>query len=559
MAESTNNMEKLTIVVGAGEDYSCRFDNEQHHYFLIDARREAVERLQQTYADEPRVQIKQALISGKAHLITFYRYSLPEFSSTLKPDALTHLLPGLAIKGDEEVRAESLAELISEAAGAKFIELTLNVPGQELSMLSSLSSETLLKLDSLIAVTQSSKLYQNGNTASELSDWLFDQNFDKNHETDQAFSLVTQDWSIDKKALRIAQLERERDDAVARASDAEKERDEAVARASGTSQELEQIKRERDDAVAQASSKSKELEDCKKNCEQLTTTIETLGKTFADSQTQLLQKIDRLMTSQERQTKRLETSLSLNQFWQTGEYLELGRGENLGPQLKQFLLQKLSQEHYDVIIQFGISECTLFIASVIDKLKGTRARLTSTKGDKTLGYKSRTESVSNEVDNCEKDLVDTSLPAEVCVFEHNLSRLKKLEHNANQRQLSHLLSTKHAPLVDYTYNGRDYLHYDSDDSLAQLKELLDGRTGKILIFVSGPSTRTDCHDRFPAGPKILNSLSKHEIHFVTDNYYDKNAKDVAVLWSSLFDERGLSIEKQLIADEKPGFAWLLNR
>ena len=150
------------------------------------------------------------------------------------------------------------------------------------------------------------------------------------------------------------------------------------------------------------------------------------------------------------------------------------------------------------------------------------------------------------------------MPAEVCVFEHNVNKLHELELKAKQHQLGSLLSFKHAPLVDYTYQGEGYLHYDSDDAIKQLKELLEGRKAKLLVLVSGPSTSEEQRNRFPAVQKVLNAFSKHELHFITDNYHEKGAKEVAVNWSRLFDERGLSLEKHIIADDKPSFAWLVN-
>lgn len=326
--------------------------------------------------------------------------------------------------------------------------------------------------------------------------------------------------------------------------------------------QLEEAVAEKDNLVTRVSEITKELAQVSAENQALKQTLETLNKTFADSQTQLLQKVDRLMTSQERQTKRLETSLCMHQFWQTGEYQQLGQEDNLGPHFKQFLVQKVSEENYDIVLQFGASDATLFMAQVVKKLKGTNRQLTSYINEDALDFKNNSKAViSARADNGEEQgcYEDVSLPAEICVFDHNANKLKELENKAKQRQLGNLISTKHAPLVDYTHNGQDYLHYDSDDSLTQIKELLEGRAAKVLVIVSGPITSSEDHNRFPAGPKVLNALSKHEVHFVTDNYHDKNAKDVAALWSRLFDERGLSIEKQIIADDKPGFAWLLNR
>lgn len=537
MTESTNRIKKLTIVVGAGDDYSCRFDNEQHHYLLIDARREAVERLQQTYADEPRVQIKQALISGKAHLITFYRYSLPEFSSTLKPDTLTQLLPGLAIKGDEEVSAESLAELISEAAGAKFIELILNVPGQELSMLSSLSSETLLKLDSLIAVTQSSKLYQNGNTASELSDWLFDQNFDKNHETDQAFSLVTQDWSIDKKALRITQLERERDEAVARASDAEKERDEAVARASSTSKELEKVTAQREEANQKAQKLENELkelrienqalkqklESAEKYNEQLAKLNKRMDYMFEQQRLQLEQATNALgrhitQTSNQQVTE-LKARLSLERTFGKSLINLNDNDSNLSEVTAVALTQQLEENSYDLIIEFGAGKSTEFLANAIINNHSPNRQLEN-------------KSAANGFDSSDFDL-----PQHMLSFEHDKKQFNAVKQRIEQNSLQNLVDLKYAPLIPVSQSQE--LFYDCGRALTNVASVLDGRDAKVLILINSSTSQKQPSCK-AAVPTILNSLSALRLDIVTSG--KMFSQETMSYWQQLITERCLEFD-----------------
>ncbi|PYE30715.1 hypothetical protein DFP83_11431 [Idiomarina fontislapidosi] len=555
---------------GIGEELSGVIDQlTAKRWFLVEGDSTKQKKLSQfvkRLANCDKFHLDEAIVSPSGETRTWYNYNLSEFSGLKKAKRLNDLFPGLQLRSQRSATTISLVALLEqmEIKSTQRNLLIINLPGQAMELLESLIRAEKKELFSQVVVsTTSNDAFEDGDTVELLDNFFQVNGYHTRNEPYEDPDFPVLHYSFDKySAAEFSKLKKELQQALERASEAEIQRDDALKKISATKAEFEKVRKDHEEVVTHAFETKKQLErkisELNYENRSLNKTVEELNKAVANSQNQMMQKLDRLMVSQEQQTKRLETSLGMQQFWQTGEYPELGFGDSVGAGLKKFLVQKMSQENYDVIIQFGVSDCTLFIASVLDKLKSAGRQLTSLDIDRSLSFKSRKEIVTKDTDEYADHQDDASLPAEICVFEHNLNKLNDVKQKANQRQLSAFFSIKHAPLVDYSYHAEDYLHYDSDDAIQQLKQLLEGRKAKLLILVSGPNSAGDERHRFPAIPKVLNAFSKHELHFITDNYHEKGAKEVAVNWSRLFDERGLSLEKHIIADDKPSFAWLVN-
>ena len=560
MAESTNNMNKLTIVVGAGDDYTCDVSNPSHHYLLIDARRDAVDALQTTYANSSQVNVSHVVVTVKSGRTQFYHYSLPEFSSALKPQELKQLLPGLTIKGSEYSSGTSLADIINDSSDVNELELILDVPGQELALLESLAeADSLLAIDALAVTTPNSGLYEQGNTATELSDWLQTQGFEQNNETSQAFSLTTQTWSVDKRAIRIAQLEKERDEALARTIDAEKQRDEAVARASCMSKELaeanevrqknadwaqnlksqketlEQKLEDSEKQLKQAQNSAqrfknesdelqKKLETAEKYNEQLTKLNERMDYMFEQQRLQLEQATNALgrhitQTSSQQVTE-LKARLSLERTFGTNLINLNENDSNLSEVTAVTLTQQLEENSYDLIIEFGAGKSTEFLASAIINNHNPNKQLENKSG-------------SNEY-----EASDFDLPRHVLSFEHDKKQFNEVKERIEQNSLQNLVDLKYAPLIPVSQSQE--LFYDCERALKNVASVLDGRDAKVLILINSSSSQKQ-PSCVAAVPTILNSLSAFRLDIVISDkaFSEKIMED----WQQLISERGLEFVK----------------
>ncbi|TDP40210.1 hypothetical protein DEU29_102110 [Idiomarina aquatica] len=273
-ADKNNKINTLTVVVGAGESCNCDLSDNNQHYVLVDARSDAIHSLNEQFGNNEQITTRQVCLTPESGRSSFYHYSLPEFSSTLKLGEFTRYLPGLTVTGNEFVSGITLSQLISDLPHAKVLQLNLELPGQELDLLQALKDhdpDSFNIIDKLTITTSEQRLYEQGNTSDELGTWLEQQGYELSQSETKEFSLLEQTWQVDKKQLQISALIAERDEAVAQASDfsneleqLRNERDEAVAHASSMNERREQTETERDEFLERFSCIQEDLKKVKK-------------------------------------------------------------------------------------------------------------------------------------------------------------------------------------------------------------------------------------------------------------------------------------------------------
>jgi hypothetical protein len=135
-----------TIVhVGAGadareEDYSPLQAN---RIVLIEADPEAASRLAERFEGHPSITVLHHLIAAREEDTVFYRFTLPAFNAPLGLGRLREIYPRVAQEGTLFMRSRTLPSIL-EQHGVRSGErnlLILEIPGQERSVLASLSPE----------------------------------------------------------------------------------------------------------------------------------------------------------------------------------------------------------------------------------------------------------------------------------------------------------------------------------------------------------------------------------------------------------------------------------
>jgi hypothetical protein len=104
--------------------------------------------------------------------------------------------------------------------------------------------------------------------------------------------------------------------------------------------------------------------------------------------------------------------------------------------------------------------------------------------------------------------------------------------------------------VDYSHRDEHYLYYDCEKTLNKVAELFEGRNPRILVLVDGPPGLTGPKARFPALPKLLNSLSKASIEIIMDDYARSEEKEIFESWKEILTKRGLAFSETILNLEK---------
>ncbi|QBC43669.1 hypothetical protein [Iodobacter fluviatilis] len=308
---------------------------------------------------------------------------------------------------------------------------------------------------------------------------------------------------------------------------------------------LLELQKQLDIALIAKTSSEKALAEVKAQCDLLN--IENEKNIALDK------KLDLLLTEQKNYSNHLQgnlfaemtrglsnTAKQIESFMGVQNYLENGKsplsfhGWPISPDIALFLLGKIEEKNYDLIIEFGSGTSTvLFAKALLQKNKSTT--LTPVQEINSVTFQKK-----------------------IVTFEHNKNYFEQTLKNVEQQNLAHLVDLVHAPLVDYQYNEEDYLYYSCADKLKEISKSLNGRTAKILVLVDGPPGVTGPLARFPAIPYLFKYLGNHQLDIVLDDYNRKEEKDTAEKWKDLFIKRNINFLEENIPCEKGAFFCSIN-
>jgi FkbM family methyltransferase len=244
--------------------------------------------------------------------------------------------------------------------------------------------------------------------------------------------------------------------------------------------------------------------------------------------------------------KQIESTLGLQNYLSTGELPLSYHGWPISPDLALYLTEKLETENYDLVIEFGSGTSTVLFAKVLMK-KMLRQQTAEKK--KRISNQDRISQIQEPLEDALLP-VDVDLPKRVLTFEHNKSYHEQTMGMLRQAGLEQVVNLVHSPLLDYSYQGEDYLYYDCDSALKKIAEVYEGREPKILVLVDGPPGATGPNARFPALPKLLNHLSTATFEVILDDYNRSKEKAVAEKWIELIKKRSSSYNETKISLEK---------
>ncbi|MBF6987019.1 hypothetical protein [Cupriavidus sp. IK-TO18] len=194
-------------------------------------------------------------------------------------------------------------------------------------------------------------------------------------------------------------------------------------------------------------------------------------------------------------------------------------GWPISPDLGIFLLGKIHEEKYDVIIEFGSGTSTILLARAVAQMN------LESRGELPVGKK-------------------------VVSFEHDRAYHEKTLKLLKSRDLLGYVNLVHSPLVVHEDSGAKYLHYDCATSLRQIAQLNEGQDLSILVLVDGPPELTCKNARYPAIPKIFDYLGKHRIDIVLDDANRPAEKEAIKMWKEYWKARSIRILDRHVPSEK---------
>lgn len=208
----------------------------------------------------------------------------------------------------------------------------------------------------------------------------------------------------------------------------------------------------------------------------------------------------------------LEAYDTIKRFLQYGVIPVHFHGWPVSPDIGVRLIDMITTQKFDLIIEFGSGTSTLIMSSALAKTSSNQSRFVS-------------------FDHLEK------------YYNSTLNMLEK--HGVEE-----FVDLCFAPLTNYEADGSTYMHYDCEKKLEEVyKEI---RPANVLVLVDGPPGATNRHARYPAFPKIVNIFEQSNLTIFMDDYSRIDEKECVEMWEKEadlknrpFDVTSLSAEKGL--------------
>lgn len=221
--------------------------------------------------------------------------------------------------------------------------------------------------------------------------------------------------------------------------------------------------------------------------------------------------------------KQLEAFLNIQEVLRTGLALPSMHDWPVSPDFAMYLIGMINKNKYNYILEFGSGSSTIIIARALKKLA-----------------------------------IDNNLAHEVrqVSFEHLEYYHEKTYSELCQANLEKSVSLELAPLEPYEFSdGNVYNYYNCREYLLEMFKSSCDESAKVLIIVDGPPATTGKWARYPALPIVLETLPHCEVHFVLDDYYRKEEKELIEEWKKILDEKNVPHEL-VVHDLEKGAATL---
>ena len=196
----------------------------------------------------------------------------------------------------------------------------------------------------------------------------------------------------------------------------------------------------------------------------------------------------------------------------------------------------VSQDTYDVIIEFGCGLSTVVSASTLQD-----------KADRGFNNGKYLQDKGNNSE------IEKALPKHIVGFEQSSERLKATTALLTSAGVEAYVDLCHAPMISvaHTDNGKGgELFYDCTGKLLELKRILNNRRANILTVVNGPFLNDDTKAKYWALPLVLDYFSQTEITVFISGTNSEQISDLIPQWEGECERRQLTVNVKKLKTPK---------
>lgn len=122
-------LNKKFVWIGAGSATSSEFSfDDFDSVVLVEARREACDELNESFADNVKVKIKQACVSDRNEESEFFQCNVEELSALAKPAQLESLYPGVTVESTFDVDTIGIIDFFEDELLDGDMEVFIDTP-----------------------------------------------------------------------------------------------------------------------------------------------------------------------------------------------------------------------------------------------------------------------------------------------------------------------------------------------------------------------------------------------------------------------------------------------
>lgn len=502
-----------------------------------------IDRMKKAYSLPEDWRVSQSLLWNEEAKLDFHRASNPAASSVMPPDSFTHLWPNLTESGRELCQAETIDRLLDAEEGVSYNWYIVDcLPA--LPVLQGAEAK-IAECDVVLArvLADSAALPEAGTGKAEVNRWLRERGFrllallDEDHP-DVSLALYMRDWK--EKASRekgSSALQNETlpaqvkplsgdNTAMSRVIEEQKMRIEALeseldAAANEQEETVRTLQKEKEAECWKTTELLARLEQLERLEERMEKVANLVNENYAKEDKHLQAMENHINTAVTKgmanAVKQLESFASLQNYLMQGMQPLNFHGWPISPDIALFLIQKIEQNRYDLIIELGSGTSTVLFAQALKRMEAVEAQPSGRK---------------------------------VVTFEHNEKYYNQTLQTLTSQSLSEYVELVLAPLVEYSCEGSEFLYYDCEQALEELKEKSEQTRPSILLFVDGPPGATGPLARFPALPHLLRWFSDHKIDLVLDDYNRADEKAIVQKWEKMLGEKGIAFQSESVPSEK---------
>ena len=185
----------------------------------------------------------------------------------------------------------------------------------------------------------------------------------------------------------------------------------------------------------------------------------------------------------------------------------------------------VSQNTYDVIIEFGCGLSTVVSASTLQDKAG--------RGFNNGKY------LEDKGNNSE---IEKALPKHIVCFEQSSERLKETTGLLSIAGVEAYVDLCHAPMISVGHKDNakgGELFYDCTEKLLELKRILNNRNANILVVINGPVLDDD-NAKYWALPLVLDYFSQADITVFSNGTNSEQVSDLIPQWEDECERRQLT-------------------